>query len=75
MTEPHSSTRGGGATLTYNGKRMKRLKLMNIKTMSSYEYKEGDKIGVPGFVRGLHDMHAKEGKWMRKDFRLRYSAC
>ena len=43
--------------------------------MSSYEYKEGDKIGVPGFVRGLHDMHAKEGKWMRKDFRLRYSAC
>ena len=44
--------------------------------MSSYEYKEGDKIGVPGFVRGLHDMHAKEGKMdEKKDFRLRYSAC
>ena len=75
MTEPHSSgLGGGGATLTYNGKENETPKAYEYKTMSSYEYKEGDKIGVPGLVRGLHDMRKKE-KWMRKDFRLRYSAC
>ena len=68
VTEPHSSgLGGGGATLTYNGKENETPKAYEYKTMSSYEYKEGDKIGVPGLVRGLHDMHEK-GKWMRKRF-------
>ena len=40
--------------------------MYEYKTMSSYNYKQGDKIGVPGFVRGMHDMHEKEGKWMRR---------
>jgi gamma-glutamyltranspeptidase len=30
------------------------------------DYKKGDKIGTPGFVRGLHDMHEKEGKMDEK---------
>ena len=67
VTEPHSSgLGGGGATLTYNGKENETPKAYEYKTMSSYEYKEGDKIGVPGLVRGLHDMHEKEGKMDEK---------
>lgn len=40
--------------------------MYEYKTMSSYNYKQGDKIGVPGFVRGMHDMHEKKVKWMRR---------
>lgn len=67
VTEPHSSgLGGGGATLTYNGKDGEVPKMYEYKTMSSYNYKQGDKIGVPGFVRGMHDMHEKEGKMDEK---------
>ncbi len=67
VTEPHSSgLGGGGATLTYNGIDGETPKAYEYKTMSSYNYKQGDKIGVPGFVRGMHDMHEKEGKMDEK---------
>ena len=60
VTEPHSSgLGGGGATLTYNGKDGEVPKMYEYKTMSSYNYKQGDKIGVPGVrVHGV--------KWMRR---------
>ena len=67
VTEPHSSgLGGGGATLSYNGKDGEVPKLYEYKTMSSYNFKQGDKIGTPGFVRGMHDMHEKEGKMDEK---------
>ena len=35
--------------------------------MSSYNFKQGDKIGTPGFVRGMHDMHEKKKvRWTRR---------
>lgn len=40
--------------------------MYEYKTTSSFNYKKGDKIGTPGFVRGLHDMHEKEGKMDEK---------
>ena len=67
MTEPHSSgLGGGGATLTYDGKDGQVPNLYEYKTYSSYNFKQGDKIGTPGFVRGMHDMHEKEGKMDEK---------
>ena len=67
VTEPHSSgLGGGGATLTYDGKNGEEPRMYEYKTTSSFNYKKGDKIGTPGFVRGLHDMHEKEGKMDEK---------
>lgn len=67
VTEPHSSgLGGGGATLTYDGKNGEEPRMYEYKTLSSFNYKKGDKIGTPGFVRGLHDMHEKEGKMDEK---------
>lgn len=67
VTEPHSSgLGGGGATLTYDGKDGQVPNLYEYKTYSSYNFKQGDKIGTPGFVRGMHDLHEKEGKMDEK---------
>ena len=67
VTEPHSSgLGGGGATLTYNGKDGEEPKMYEYKTLSSYNYKKGDKIGTPGFVQGMHDLHEREGKMDEK---------
>lgn len=67
ITEPHSSgLGGGGASLTYNGKDGEVPKMYEYKTLSSYDYKKGDQIGTPGFVRGMHDMHEREGKMDEK---------
>lgn len=67
VTEPHSSgLGGGGATLTYNGNDGEEPKMYEYKTLSSYNYKKGDEIGTPGFVRGMHDMHQREGKMDEK---------
>ena len=45
---------------------------MNIK-QHLHLITKGDKIGTPGFVRGLHDMHEKKVKWMRKNLKLCHS--
>ena len=43
--------------------------MYEYKTLSSYDYKKrGDQIGTPGFVRGMHDMHEREGKWMKRKY-------
>ena len=42
--------------------------MYEYKTLSSYNYKKGDEIGTPGFVQGMHDMHQREVKWMRRIF-------
>lgn len=57
---------GGGVIFIYNGKENEMFKVYEYKIMFLYEYKEGDKIGVFGFVRGLYDMYVKEGKMDEK---------
>ena len=41
-------------------------KCMNIKHFP-LDYKRRS-IGTPGFVRGMHDMHEREGKWMKRKY-------
>ena len=65
VTEPHSSGLGGGATLSYNGKDGEVPKLYEYKTMSSYNFKQGDKIGTPGFVECMICMK-KKVRWTRR---------
>ncbi|CAM3138082.1 gamma-glutamyltransferase [Staphylococcus argensis] len=68
VTEPHSSgIGGGGAMLTYDGKENDEPNQYQYKDISSYDYKQGDQIGTPGFVKGMHDVHEKEGKMDEKD--------
>lgn len=67
VTEPHSSgLGGGGAFLTYDGKEGETPKEWQYKDISSFNYKQKDKIGAPGFVRGIDDIHNQEGKMDRK---------
>ncbi|MCU5745349.1 gamma-glutamyltransferase [Staphylococcus sp. SQ8-PEA] len=68
VTEPHSSgLGGGGAMLTYDGKGNQEPNQYQYKDISSYGFKQGDQIGTPGFVRGMHEVHSKEGKMSEKD--------
>ncbi|WP_251942449.1 gamma-glutamyltransferase [Staphylococcus sp. Marseille-Q5304] len=67
VTEPHSSGfGGGGAMLSYDGKPNSEPKQWQYKDISSYNYKNKDQTGTPGFVRGLHDAHKEGGKMDEK---------
>lgn len=67
VTEPYAAGLGGeGTSLTYDGKKNSQPKVYDYSAMSSYNYKNGQEIGVPGFVKGMHDMHQKEGSMSEK---------
>lgn len=67
VTEPFASGLGGeGTTLTYSGGKKDTPNVYDYSAVSSYDYKQGDETGVPGFVKGMHDMHNKEGKMSEK---------
>ncbi|PHK49679.1 gamma-glutamyltransferase [Staphylococcus edaphicus] len=67
ITEPHSSgLGGGGAMLSYDGQDNVAPKQWQYKDISSYDFKQKDQIGTPGFVRGIHDAHAEGGKMDEK---------
>ncbi|MGL4009751.1 gamma-glutamyltransferase [Staphylococcus nepalensis] len=67
ITEPHSSgLGGGGAMLFYNGDKNATPQQWQYKDISSFNFKQKDKIGTPGFVRGLEDIHKDAGKMDRK---------
>ncbi len=68
VTEPFAAGLGGeGTTLSYSGKKGEQPKVYDYNAVSSHQYKNGDKIGVPGFVSGMSHMHAKEGKMSEKE--------
>ncbi|AVQ34741.1 gamma-glutamyltransferase [Staphylococcus kloosii] len=68
ITEPHSSgLGGGGAMLYYDGKTGSAPKQWQYKDISSFDYKDKDQTGTPGFVRGMHDVHKAGGKMAEKD--------
>lgn len=68
VTEPHSSGLGGGGVmLTYNGDQNAEPKQYQYKDISSYNFKQKDVIGTPGFVKGMHEAHQREGKMSEKD--------
>ena len=52
--------------LAYDGQENVAPKQWQYKDISSFNYKQKDKIGVPGFVRGLEDAHKEAGKMDRK---------
>ncbi|WP_239725104.1 MULTISPECIES: gamma-glutamyltransferase [unclassified Mammaliicoccus] len=63
VVEPHSSgLGGGGSTLYYDGKQGSIPKQIQYKDISSINYNQNDEIGIPGFVKGVSDLHQKEGK-------------
>lgn len=67
ITEPHSSgLGGGGAMLSYDGQENVAPKQWQYKDISSFNFKQKDEIGTPGFVRGLHDAHKEGGKMDEK---------
>lgn len=67
VTEPYAAGLGGeGASMTYDGKKGSKPSVYDYSAVSSYHYKNGDQVGVPGFVKGMHDMHDKEGKMSEK---------
>ncbi|ATH59227.1 MULTISPECIES: gamma-glutamyltransferase [Staphylococcus] len=67
ITEPHSSgLGGGGAMLAYDGQENVAPKQWQYKDISSFNYKQKDQVGVPGFVRGIDDAHNEAGKMDKK---------
>src|SRR5699024_5684991 len=67
ITEPHSSGLcGGGAMLAYDGQENVAPKQWQYKDISSFNYKQKDQVGVPGFVRGIDDAHNEAGKMDKK---------
>ena len=52
--------------LAYDGQANVAPKQWQYKDISSFNYKNKDQIGTPGFVRGLHDAHKDAGKMDEK---------